>query len=124
MLRLSPQYWSLTHDLLASPTSAVSITIPVRKAGTINLGKVTKAGIMKVMRSLGVVALIFFTILPSSFQSILVALAIGVVAILKNVLPVSIVVEPIKPKWIVSTEWPEGSYDDHPTLYRLWPLPK
>ena len=94
---------------LAGPVVAaypVTLLITSREGDTVNLTKVSEACLLKVVRALGIKALRLLTILPTGFETLLVAMVRSRVGATKHVLAVTI--------WIVAkgpsiTEWPVES---------------
>jgi hypothetical protein len=71
---------------------------------------------VEVVRPLRVIALILLAVASSGFQSVVVALAVSFIAVIKNLLPVTVVVEPIETKRIV---WTIRPYYNHTTRTSL-----
>src|SRR5207253_509201 len=87
---------------VASLRRSVALSIPARETFTIRLSKIAEAGIMEVVRSLQVVALVFPAIVDAGLVAIVVTLIHCTFTVRENVLAVVVT---IGRKWIVSV-WP------------------
>src|ERR1044072_696968 len=93
----------MLRQLTSTPalSDAVAVLVTSREVWPVNISKVSETSFLEVVRSLGIEALVFLTIVFSGLEAIFVRLTHSFFAVVENVMVVPEIVSPgIVPIWV------------------------